>query len=80
MPYFLGRTEAALNQFAKAVKEYNIALNREPKNPIIHIWLGYSYLELNRRHEANRCAQQAVSISPEIVTNADFLGLVEKLE
>ncbi len=65
----IGRARQMINQaqdFDGAMKELDIALQLDPKNPFVHVWRGIDLNRMNRYAEAIGEFNQALAINPKM--------------
>jgi len=63
------------SKFKEAISDLNIALNKNPKNPVILNYLGYLLIDLNKDAEQGlEYIRQAVKLDPTSAASLDSLG------
>ena len=65
----IGRARQLINQaqdFDGALKELDIALQLDPKNPLVHFWRGVDFNRLNRYADAIPEFNQALALNPKL--------------
>ena len=70
------RRSAGIGRFAEAIEDYQLALGREPEQPVVHYELASAYSATNRLREAAEHYQRAIEQSPRFAEAHIGLGQV----